>query len=54
MHHHHRQNRHDLFSHTDSEDGTAFDGCGVEGTTAYYYPNEDTTQYLYETFPQVR
>lgn len=41
-------------SFTDSDDGTTFDGCGVRDSTAYYYPNEDTTQYLYETFPEVR
>lgn len=42
---------------TDSDGGTDFSGCGFEdvnGTQyAYYYPNEDTTQYLYETFPEV-
>lgn len=43
-----------IVSYTDSEDGTTFEGCGVEDSTAYYYPDEDTTQYLYETFPEVR
>lgn len=43
-----------LNSFTDSDDGTTFDGCGVRDSTAYYYPDEDTTQYLYETFPEVR
>ncbi|CAM9972080.1 unnamed protein product [Pylaiella littoralis] len=39
--------------YTDSDGGTTFEGCGLENSTAYYYPNEDTTQYLYETFPNV-
>lgn len=45
---------------TDSSGGTTFDSCGLwedpdSGTIyAYYYPNEDDTQYLYETFPEVR
>lgn len=45
-----------MIRHTDSDGGTTFDGCGVYGedSTAFYYPNEDTTQYLYETFPDVR
>lgn len=38
---------------TDGAGGTDFEGCGVVDATAYYYPNEDTTQYLYETFPEV-
>ncbi|CBN74125.1 conserved unknown protein [Ectocarpus siliculosus] len=38
---------------TDSDGGTTFEGCGVTDSTAYYYPDEDTTQYLYETFPEV-
>lgn len=38
---------------TDSDGGTTFQGCGVTDSTAYYYPDEDTTQYLYETFPEV-
>lgn len=42
-----------MISYTDSDGGTTFQGCGVEDSTAYYYPNEDTTQYLYETFPDV-
>lgn len=44
-------------SSADSDGETVFSGCGdvdVDGTTfAYYYPNENTTQYLYETFPEV-
>eukprot|EP00904_Undaria_pinnatifida_P002098 jgi/Undpi1/1188/HiC_scaffold_10.g04650.m1 len=42
---------------TDSDGDTVFSGCGTiveDGETyAYYYPDEDTTQYLYETFPEV-
>ena len=45
-------------SFTDSDGGTTFSGCdSIEEngiTYAYYYPDEDTTQYLYETFPEVR
>ncbi|CAN0189423.1 unnamed protein product [Ascophyllum nodosum] len=43
--------------YTDSDGGETFDGCDViteDGTTyAYYYPEEDTYQYLYQTFPEV-
>lgn len=41
-------------SYTDSDGGTTFEGCGVVDSTAYYYPEEDTYQYLYETFPEVK
>lgn len=43
-----------MISLVDSDGGTTFAGCGVYDSTAYYYPDEDTTQYLYETFPEVR
>lgn len=47
-----------LGSLTDSDGDTVFSGCGTiveDGETyAYYYPDEDTTQYLYETFPEVK
>lgn len=47
-----------LHSFTDSDGLTVFDGCGItelDGIEyAYYYPEEDTYQYLYETFPDVR
>lgn len=47
-----------LHSETDSDGLTVFDGCGItelDGIEyAYYYPEEDTYQYLYETFPDVR
>lgn len=44
---------------TDSSGDTAFDGCDIwespDGISyAYYYPDEDDTQYLYETFPQAK
>ncbi|CAM9470346.1 unnamed protein product, partial [Laminaria digitata] len=43
--------------YTDVDGGTDFPLCSTydddDGITyAYYYPNEDTTQYLYETFPE--
>lgn len=49
-----------LHSNTDSSGDTVFDGCALwedltdETTYAYYYPDEDTYQYIYETIPQVK
>lgn len=47
-----------LHSYIDSDDLTDFGECGItelDGIEyAYYYPEEDTYQYLYETFPDVR
>lgn len=43
-----------MASYTDSDGGTTFEGCGVVDSTAYYYPDEDTYQFLYQTFPEVK
>lgn len=43
--------------YTDSDGDVTFSGCDLHvdnGTSyAFYYPEEDTYQYLYETFPEV-
>lgn len=47
-----------LHSYSDTSGESEFDGCALwteNGTEyAYYYPYESETQYLYETFPEVR